>query len=307
MKAIALGCVSVLAAIILIPILVVAGTALIVNPRTPSETDYAASRLLAEAPPALEDPTELKLVTFNIQLLAIVGQNRPARMVAIAKQLAVTDPDIVCFQEAFIGEERELLIEGLGATRLQYHEYFPGATVGSGLMISSAYPIEETYFHRFTVANPWYRLWEGDWWAGKGVALARIALPEGGYTDVYNTHAQAGYGRPEYHAVRREQMQEMIAFIKATHVPSAPAFVLGDFNSREGSGTGYDSLVEDAGLIRVMTIPSAIDHIFARESPAYTFETLETLELTEFEGVRLSDHNGYQSTVRIVPATETAD
>src|SRR5690606_4091093 len=127
----------------------------------------------------------------------------------IAERLVALDPDIVGFQEAFIAADREVLQAGLAASRLQHFQYYASGTVGSGLLIASAFPIREAWFCRFSKSNPWYKFNEGDWWAGKGVALARLELPEGGgFIDFYNTHAQAGYGNPAYKVVRNFQMAE---------------------------------------------------------------------------------------------------
>lgn len=279
-----------------------------VNPRTPSNTDVASSQLLQNPPPAPSEPVTLTMVTFNIQSLWVVGWNRPARMRALGDLMQEFQPDIVCWQEAFIDKDRELLLDSLEGSGLVYHEYYPSATMGSGLMISSRYPIREALFHRFEASNPWRRVWEGDWWAGKGVALARIELPDGqGIVDVYNTHAQAGYGRPSYIEIRKDQMRETAAFMAATNLPTAPAFYLGDINARDGRNAGYELIVELADLERLMTIPSSIDHIFGVVDRGFAFEVEESWEFDRHLGIRLSDHNGYASRIRIIPAPATED
>jgi len=279
-------------------------TSVTVNPRTPSNTDIASSELLRDPPPPLSEPVTLTMVTFNIQSLWVVGWNRPARMRALGDLMVEFQPDIVCWQEAFIDSDRALLIESLEGSGLEYHEYYPSATMGSGLMISSRYPIREALFHRFEASNPWHRVWEGDWWAGKGVALARIELPDGqGIVDVYNTHAQAGYGRPSYIDVRKDQFRETAAFFEATHLPTAPGFYLGDINARDGRNAGYELIVELANLERVMLVPSSIDHIFGFIGRGYEFEVEESWEFDRHQGIRLSDHNGYASRIRIIPAS----
>ena len=282
-------------------------TATFVNPRTPSNTDIASSELLRNPPPAPAEPVTLTMVTFNIQSLWVVGLKRPARMRALGDLMQQFQPDIVCWQEAFIDKDRALLIESLEGSGLEYHEYYPSATMGSGLMISSRYPIREALFHRFEASNPWHRVWEGDWWAGKGVALARIELPDGqGVVDVYNTHVQAGYGRPSYIPVRLDQMRETAAFMAATNLPTAPAFYLGDINARDGRNAGYELIVELANLERLLAVPSSIDHIFGVVDRGFEFEVEESWELDRHLGIRLSDHNGYASRIRIIPAPAEA-
>jgi endonuclease/exonuclease/phosphatase family metal-dependent hydrolase len=169
-------------------------------------------RTLKKLPYDLKKNVTLKIVTYNVRDIIIVSSHRPKRMHAIGKRLCTLDPDLVGFQESFVEEDRNILINELEkGSRLKYHQYYPSRMVGSGLLISSAYPIRETSFHQYEDSNPSYKVWEGDYWAGKGVALARIELPNSnGYVDFFNTHTQAGYGNPEYKIVRERQMIELV-------------------------------------------------------------------------------------------------
>ena len=119
-------------------------------------------------------PITLKVVTFNIQDAWNISTDRPARMRSIGTKLNLLDPDIVGLQEAFIEDEIALLLAQLEGLKLKHHQYYGSATVGNGLLLLSAFPIAEIYFHRYTVANPFYTVWEGDWWVGKGVRLALL-------------------------------------------------------------------------------------------------------------------------------------
>ncbi len=260
---------------------------------------------LAASPMPLTRPTTLRVATFNIQALWVVGRDRPARMRAIAERMAALNPDIVGFQEAFVPESRKMLIDALNRrTRLTHHAYFPSGNVGSGLLVSSAHPIAESWFHRFTHHGPLARFWEGDGLAGKGVALARIMLPEG-VVDFFNTHAQAGYGNRAYDMVRNFQMGEAAEFIRSAGAKWAPALFVGDLNCRTGDEE-YETAVRGAALARAMTVDSGIDHILAVDNGAYRFETLETVRIEEeFEvdgrRLELSDHPGFLSVIRITP------
>lgn len=259
----------------------------------------------------LTKPVILRIVTFNIQDTPFVSTNRAERMRAIAEKLCMLDPDIVGFQEAFIRKDRNSLIEILKeCSPLQYHQYYPSRAVGSGLLISSAFPIRELSFLRFTDSNPFYRVTEGDWWAGKGVALARVELPDGiGFVDVYNTHAQAGYGNSAYEIVRKNQMTELAEFVNRSHTGNTPALLVGDMNCRVGRDD-FEAAVNGANLLRIMTIDSGVDHIFAVSDSDYTFELLDTTRIEERIHVNgkdtgLSDHSGYMSTLRIIPHLNT--
>jgi len=286
--------------------LVVLLVALPFNARTGSDTDYGASALLADRPAPLTEALTLRVVTFNIHDLYVVARDHVERMRAIGEVLTELDPDLVGIQEGFVEKHRQVLLDAVAGSRLAYYEYYPSGTVGSGKFMLSAYPIVESYFHRFEASNPWYKVYEGDFWAGKGVALARIELPDdAGYIDFYDTHLQAGYGNPAYRFVRQSQMRGLAGFVKATATGTAPAFLVGDMNCRPAS-EAYGIAIEEGGLERVMGIRSSIDHIFCVRNARYGFEVVDTvvidrkIRIGERE-TRLSDHTGYLSTIRITP------
>lgn len=258
-----------------------------------------AESILLRAP---QQPWEgnliLRVATFNVWDLYLVSDNRAARMRAIGESLTKLDADLVGFQESFIERDRELLLTALSGSRLKHHVYFPSGTVGSGLLICSAWPVKEHFFHPFTLAGPWWRVWEGDWWAGKGIALARIETPAG-ILDFYNTHAQAAKGRPEYIPVRRKQMIEISKFMRKSMLPKSPALLVGDINCRIGSEE-YQALMRTGHFSRAMNLDSSIDHIFFAENKGFDFRVLDTTKI-ERQAPRLSDHPGFLSTIQISP------
>jgi endonuclease/exonuclease/phosphatase family metal-dependent hydrolase len=303
------------------------GLAALGNARVDAPTAFATSRLRAMAFTPLAAPLELRVVTFNIADGYGFTNNRTERMRAIAKTLRDLDPDLVGLQESFIAADRELLLRELRASRLAHHVRFDGATVGNGLLILSAFPIEEAWFHRYASNNPWYRLWEGDWWAGKGIGLARVRLPDGSLLDFFDTHAQAGRDNPANETVRLAQMEELARFVREARIPGAPALVVGDFNTRP-SAPDYALAVREAPLVRLMTVDSDIDHIFGVADPSVSYAALATHEISGTLAVprpeifldraptlreiaamlfgppstsRLSDHPGYLVTVRVTP------
>jgi len=276
------------------------------NARTPSEQDLSKSALLAKPPAPIAKELTLKIVTFNIQDMYLIGRNRPERMRGIGQALRDLDPDIAGFQEAFIEKDRQTLLDSVADTRLKYHQYYPSGTVGSGKFILSAFPIQEAFFHRYQKNGKWYKPYHGDWWGGKGVALARIQLPgDSGYVDFYDTHAHASYGSPEYDADREAQMHEMADFIKASATGTSPVIAVGDFNCATGSKP-FHILVDQAHLQWMMTGDPRIDNIFAGKTPRYAFDLMDFLTIdrkvpTARGETSLSDHRGYMSTIHIKP------
>ncbi len=278
-----------------------------VNSWTASPTDLSPSVLLAQPPAPISQSLTLTIGTFNVQDLPVFSQNRPERMAAIGIKLKEMDPDIIGIQEAFVAEDRDILLTALKGGRLKHHQYFPSGTVGSGLLMLSAYPIVEHFFFRYTECGPWYKPYEGDWWAGKGISLVRVQLPEGiGFLDIYNTHAQAGYGNPAYGRLRESQMRELATFIQASATHTAPAFLVGDLNCQIG-WPDYQIAVKEGGLTRQLTLETHVDHIFSVESPHYSYTLLKsvpikkTLHVGSFR-TPLSDHTGYLSTMRVAPS-----
>jgi endonuclease/exonuclease/phosphatase family metal-dependent hydrolase len=264
-------------------------------------------RTLKKFPYGLKKIVTLKIVTYNVRDIIIVSNHRPERMRAIGKRLCTLDPDLVGFQESFVEEDRNILINELEkGSRLKYHHYYPSCMFGSGLLISSASPIRETSFHQYEDSNPSYKVWEGDYWAGKGVALARIELPNSnGYIDFFNTHTQAGYGNPEYKIVRERQMKELVEFMITSRENIAPAFLAGDMNCEPGEDA-LEILIKDAPLLRIMKIDSGKDHVFAIKNSNYSIKTLDTIRIDgviiiDREPIPLSNHSGFMTTVQISP------
>lgn len=283
---------------------VVVAIAAMFNGRIGARTDLRKSSLLTQPAAPLASDVVLKVVTFNIQDLYIAGQNRLARMKAIGETLRELDPDLVGIQESFIQKDRNALLASLAGSRLAYHEYYESGTVGCGLLVLSAYPIVESFFHRFEQNGKWYKFYHGDWWAGKGVALARIALPQG-VIDFYNTHAHAAYGSTQYDGVRKFQMGALAKFIVDSGLRAAPALLVGDMNCAPGS-VQYETAVSGAKLQRLMNIPSKIDHIFGRNCGNYNYQVLDTDPIIG-KTTHLSDHPGYISTIRVSPRIAAAN
>lgn len=147
----------------------------------------------------------------------------------------------------------------------------------------------------------------GDWWAGKGVALARLELAPGRFLDVYNTHMICSLGPAELHAHRLTQAQELLEFAQRTTPLGLPALVVGDFNCGPGSKE-FDMLESGLGWCSLLEQGSWIDHVQAFSPQAsYAFELLEEGRVhgavqVGTEQVSLSDHNGLYVRVRVVPS-----
>lgn len=58
---------------------------------------------------------------------------------------------------------------------------------GSGVCILSRHPIEETFFHQWSVNGYIHKLHHGDWFGGKGVGLCKLKINNFNI-NVYSAH-----------------------------------------------------------------------------------------------------------------------
>jgi endonuclease/exonuclease/phosphatase family metal-dependent hydrolase len=312
--------------IISLPILIVIFSAPF-NLKTEANENYSESILSKKLLTPSANEFSLKIMTYNIANARGFTTNQRERIDAVADLLIKLDVDIVGLQEVFIEKDREFLFKKLSTTELKSHSEYPAGFLGNGLVILSKYPIEESYFHRFKANNPWWKVWEGDWWAGKGIGLARIKIGENNYIDFYNVHAQAYRDNQASDDVRLEQFKVASEFINASSISTTPTFFVGDFNTQQNK-PDYLFVEKNSKLLRLMTIDSDIDHITVVENKFFNFEVIDTQEISgttmgshpgkfysraptpyEFwemhfglaEETALSDHPGYISTINILP------
>jgi len=301
-----------LSTIFLVGVLAVAffSVAAYINSHTWAPINFEQSKMLSrehKKGPSFKKPQLLSIITFNVHDMYLVSSHRTERIEAVAQILKRFDPDIVGLQEIWIEKDRQALLSSLKDSRLHYSCYFRSGLVGSGLFVLSAYPIVEQWFYRFTSKGIWWKLWHGDFWGGKGIALTRIQIIDGIFVDFYNAHSHSFYDESgEYDEVRSSNLTEIVQFVKNTSLPNTPAIVVGDFNCNMQQPQ-WNSLVSEDYLQRAMIIESEIDHIMVARNGNYThdithsFEILESAQLEDGSLVCVSDHPGYLSKIRIIP------
>lgn len=131
---------------------------------------------------------KLKVATFNIWGL-ITSKNRQERVLAITRYFTKNPRglDIICLQELWMADDYRSIRASL-SLEFPHAHYFKSGVVGSGLAVFSKYPIVEAWWKGFTLTGKAHRLFDGDWYAGKGVGAVRIKHPTIGLVDVFNTH-----------------------------------------------------------------------------------------------------------------------
>lgn len=251
--------------------------------------------------------TELNILTYNVQDLALVSSHRAERMQGIGEFLATKELDVVALQEAFIENDRKILMDALGDAPLaKFHKYFESGLVGSGLMILSRYPIHDHAFKRFSNNGKWYKIHHGDWWAAKGIAVVRLEIMPGAFLDLYNTHLQAEYLQQqphEYTEVRLDQIGELAQFVNTNRSPAIPQLLLGDMNFPANSPES--ELANQLLELNNLTHPqNRIDYIFGVTTANNQWELIINQILTpslevDRHSVSLSDHAAFFATIKL--------
>lgn len=190
---------------------------------------------------------EVRVASLNCWGL-LIYPDKSLRFTFIAKHLLSAQYDVVCLQEVFSGSDWNKLCADI-KEHYPHSHYWKSGIVGSGLGILSRWPIVRVGWHRYHMNGSPYFLTHGDWYAGKGVAMARIAvdsktnIASGGedgdanviLVDVYNTHIHAEYTKkkPRYTVHQLAQLIEFRKFVENnSNVKDGvqAVFAVGDLN-----------------------------------------------------------------------------
>ncbi len=290
------------------------------------ERGTAAPRIesLGPSPPRAERRS-LRIATANLWGVVALGfdwaDHIDERFAEFGARLAAGEPDldVVLIQEAWKDSTRRALLEAPGVVRRFPHRVDvvsrPG---GAGLVLLSAFPIEEVRFHRFRTQGVLAKVWEADAIAGKGVLAARLRV-DGHPLWVADVHLIACYGKDEApgfcdghdpnSSYRAEQITELRSWLEEL-AGDLPVVVGGDFNFVRGTrhhvamtapqpvSPGSPTARAWRDLAERETHPERIDYFFVRDGshaswrPAAPVSQIfeEPLRLPSGELVPLSDH-----------------
>lgn len=195
---------------------------------------------------------ELRLATLNVWDL-YVAKDRKTRMDAIGRFFAKNprNVDVLALQELWVQDDYRALRAQM-ALEFPHAHYFTSGAVGSGLAVFSRFPIRDAWWRGFTVTGKPGRVFDGDWYAGKGVGGVRVQHPVLGAIDVFDTHLIANYApddpsRDRYRAHRATQLYEVLRQVDRTSAPHAHTFLLGDLNTAPAQDA-YQSLLRAHNL-----------------------------------------------------------
>lgn len=259
-----------------------------------------------------KEETNLSILSLNCWGLPFTTDKK-VRIESIAKEIASGRFDLIGIQELWMQSDWELIYSLSQKNGLEYGYYYYAGALGSGIGIISRYPIVEIDFLKFSVSGKPQNIYQGDYYGGKGVALARLDTPFGS-VDFYTTHFIAKYSdQDEYRSHRIAQSIEALQFIKSTS-KSEYVILSGDINSEPNTleyeiittlGDFIDSFksfrpnemgytVAQSNPLNFMGLNRRIDYIFIH-SDGLAYSILKSnVVLEQIPGLDLyySDHFG---------------
>lgn len=213
-----------------------------------SATGAASPASTTESSPC----TSLHILTLNCWGLKFISKYRSERLLEIGKELTNFQPplDIVGLQECWTYADYRA-IRDVTKSILPFGKFYHSGIFGGGLVILSRFPLLESSMHPYPLNGRPTAFFRGDWFVGKGVACAKLALPNGTYVEVFNTHLHAPYEKEpndSYICHRTAQAWEIAKLMRAAKERGSLVVGLGDFNMVPMSFAHV--LVESRGGVR---------------------------------------------------------
>ncbi|XWX04936.1 endonuclease/exonuclease/phosphatase family protein [Aggregatilineales bacterium SYSU G02658] len=214
--------------------------------------------------------SELSIYTLNTWFPPY-SQHRAARARAISQEILRLTPDVVCLQELFLSEPRQIVTSALAAA-YPYRRYFESGWIGSGLFIASRLPVVYSAFERYRLGGKPEDIKHGDYYAGKGISMIRVRLNDADI-DIYNTHTHAQYEPAddnEYAFFNLSNLWQAARFVKRVSGDNRRVLV-GDLNSRPDQ-LGYRLLRQIVPLQDAFTAlhPDQSGYTFRASNPYAT-------------------------------------
>jgi endonuclease/exonuclease/phosphatase family metal-dependent hydrolase len=121
----------------------------------------------------------VRLLSFNLWGI-FAGRHNSERMKHFGTKVAQFD--IICLQEQFHENDFRLILASVPAPlrdELHAKRFVSSSFIGCGLSIISKYEIISTHFTAFPTQGYAEKFYHGDFYANKGVALARVRIQKG--------------------------------------------------------------------------------------------------------------------------------
>ena len=176
----------------------------------------------------------MRLATLNVWGLPWpISREGSARMDAIGARLPSLELDWMAFQEVWTENARLRLIDAGRSAGLVHAWHLGPALGGSGLLVLSRAPFEQTRFEAYVVRGFPQRIWHADYHGGKGFCALRVATAGGAIT-LIDTHLHAQYGDDAYDDEYPHRVAQTVQIAAAIAGTSNPVLAAGDFNMTEG-------------------------------------------------------------------------
>lgn len=142
--------------------------------------------------------TTLRVLTLNCWGLWWVAKLRPQRIRGIVRFIRENNCDIVFLQEVWIQSDFEFIKDNTSDIYRFAHHYKSGSLLKtSGIVILSKWQPKVIHFEPYSLNGSPFYFWHGDWFAGKGVAYARVDLDNSVSLHLFSTHTHAYYKENE--------------------------------------------------------------------------------------------------------------
>ncbi|KAK5102761.1 phospholipase C type enzyme [Lithohypha guttulata] len=196
--------------------------------------------------------SSLHILTLNCWGLKYLAKYRIERLAEIGRRLSLHQPalDIVGLQECWTYSDYQSIRQSTKRV-LPYGKFYHSGIFGGGLVILSRFPIVESSMFRYPLNGRPTAFFRGDWFVGKGVACAKLRLPDGQIAEVFNTHLHAPYEREpndSYICHRTAQAWDIAKLMKDARLRGHLVIGLGDFNMVPMSFAHV--LIESRGSVR---------------------------------------------------------
>ncbi|KAG5519553.1 hypothetical protein PMAC_001708 [Pneumocystis sp. 'macacae'] len=179
---------------------------------------------------------KIKVLSLNCWGLKYISNYRKERLNFISERIASEDYHIVGLQEVWVYSDYENL-RNKTKHKLPYGKFYFSGIFGSGLVILSKFPIQSTSMYKYSLNGKPNAFYHGDWYVGKGVAIATLLMPSGKKLEFFNTHLHASYEKEKdrYLCHKISQAWEISKLISSAFASGKLIIIAGDFNSTPDS------------------------------------------------------------------------
>ena len=237
--------------------------------------------------------------------------------------------DVIGLQEVWTPRARRALIAAGSQAGLVHVWHRERWVVGSGLLVLSRLPFDETRFHRFALRGGTSE--KSEWLGGKGFAEVVLRTPAGPIA-IVDTHLHAGTVREGELGARALRIAQIVQLAGRVRARSEPVLLLGDLNFQDGEPehvvlrglTALRDLAAETGN----TLPTAlrsnpyrvdspkpdrrIDYAWARDGdrvglrPVSVERVFDEPFAIQGQTAACSDHAGVLAELELVPVTHPA-